>query len=110
MSSVGASARADSEGSEHVSQRWGTVECDATGQKNPSFVLEDPAFMQMFLPVAGNCPANTTQVYPEDRGTNYAVRLGDEAARALGCRRSPAAQPSAVSKMTEVNESPWADR
>ncbi len=27
--------------------------------------------------------ANTTQVYPEDRGTNYAVRLGDEAARAL---------------------------
>jgi protoporphyrinogen oxidase len=26
--------------------------------------------------------ANTTQVYPEDRGTNYAVRLGEEAARA----------------------------
>jgi protoporphyrinogen oxidase len=26
--------------------------------------------------------ANTTQIYPEDRGTNYAVRLGDEAARA----------------------------
>ena len=25
--------------------------------------------------------ANTTQVYPEDRGTNYAVRLGDQAAR-----------------------------
>ena len=25
----------------------------------------------------------TTQVYPADRGTNYAVRLGDEAARAL---------------------------
>ena len=24
--------------------------------------------------------ANTTQVYPEDRGTNYAVRLGREAA------------------------------
>ena len=24
--------------------------------------------------------ANTTQVYPEDRGTNYAVRLGEEAA------------------------------
>jgi len=23
--------------------------------------------------------ANTTQVYPEDRGTNYAVRLGREA-------------------------------
>ena len=27
--------------------------------------------------------ANTTQVYPEDRGTNYAVRLGDDAAKAL---------------------------
>jgi YVTN family beta-propeller protein len=41
----------------------GTVECDATGQKNPTFVLEDPAFMQTFLPAAGVCPANTTQVY-----------------------------------------------
>ena len=27
--------------------------------------------------------ANTTQVYPEDRGTNYAVRLGDQAAALL---------------------------
>jgi hypothetical protein len=27
--------------------------------------------------------ANTTQIYPEDRGTNYAVRLGTDAARAL---------------------------
>jgi hypothetical protein len=41
----------------------GTAECDATGAKNPSFVLEDPAFMQTFLPTLGNCPANTTQVY-----------------------------------------------
>jgi len=41
----------------------GTVECNATGQKNPSFFLEDPAFMQMFLPSGGVCPANTTQVY-----------------------------------------------
>ena len=41
----------------------GTVECNATGQKNPSFVLEDPAFMHMFLPVQGVCPPNTTQVY-----------------------------------------------
>ncbi|HEX5622791.1 MAG TPA: NAD(P)/FAD-dependent oxidoreductase [Solirubrobacteraceae bacterium] len=31
--------------------------------------------------VPGLYLANTTQVYPEDRGTNYAVRLGDEAAR-----------------------------
>jgi protoporphyrinogen oxidase len=27
--------------------------------------------------------ANTTQIYPEDRGTNYSVRLGGEAAGAL---------------------------
>ena len=27
--------------------------------------------------------ANTTQIYPEDRGTNYAVRLGGDAAEAL---------------------------
>jgi protoporphyrinogen oxidase len=33
--------------------------------------------------VPGLVLANTTQVYPEDRGTNYAVRLGDEAARAI---------------------------
>jgi len=41
----------------------GTTECDATGQKNPGFTLEDPQFMQMLLPAAGNCPANTTEVY-----------------------------------------------
>jgi protoporphyrinogen oxidase len=34
-------------------------------------------------PVDGLVLANTTQIYPEDRGTNYAVRLGDDAARAL---------------------------
>jgi protoporphyrinogen oxidase len=27
--------------------------------------------------------ANTTQIYPEDRGTNYSVRLGDDAVREL---------------------------
>ena len=36
--------------------------------------------------------ANTTQIYPEDRGTNYSVRLGGDAARALladtGSRRA----------------------
>jgi protoporphyrinogen oxidase len=34
-------------------------------------------------PARGLVLANTTQIFPEDRGTNYAVRLGDEAARAL---------------------------
>ncbi|MEX2195970.1 MAG: NAD(P)/FAD-dependent oxidoreductase [Thermoleophilaceae bacterium] len=33
--------------------------------------------------VPGLLLANTTQIYPEDRGTNYSVRLGDDAARAL---------------------------
>ncbi|HWT24959.1 MAG TPA: FAD-dependent oxidoreductase, partial [Solirubrobacteraceae bacterium] len=34
-------------------------------------------------PARGLVLANTTQVYPEDRGTNYAVRLGGQAARAV---------------------------
>ena len=41
----------------------GTAECTATGQKNPTFVLEDSQFMQMFLPAVGTCPANTRQIY-----------------------------------------------
>jgi protoporphyrinogen oxidase len=34
-------------------------------------------------PIPGLVLANTTQVYPEDRGTNYAVRLGEQAAKAV---------------------------
>jgi protoporphyrinogen oxidase len=52
--------------------------------------------------VPGLVVANTTQIYPEDRGTNYSVRLGDQAADALiaslasGSTRAgpPAARPS----------------
>jgi protoporphyrinogen oxidase len=33
--------------------------------------------------VEGLILANTTQIYPEDRGTNYSVRLGEQAARRL---------------------------
>ena len=33
--------------------------------------------------VPGLILANTTQIYPEDRGTNYAVRLADQAVEAL---------------------------
>jgi protoporphyrinogen oxidase len=41
--------------------------------------------------VPGLLLANTTQVYPEDRGTNYAVRLGREAAgRVLAQASRPA--------------------
>lgn len=41
----------------------GTAECDATGRNNPTFVLEDPAFMHMMLPVAGACPPSTRGIY-----------------------------------------------
>jgi hypothetical protein len=41
----------------------GTVECDATGKNNPSFVLEASDFMHMVLPVAGTCPSGTVPVY-----------------------------------------------
>jgi len=37
----------------------------------------------MQTPAKGLILANTTQIYPEDRGTNYSVRLGEEAARLL---------------------------
>jgi minor extracellular serine protease Vpr len=41
----------------------GTVECNQTAQKFPGFIIEDLTFMQMFLPVAGVCPAGTIPVY-----------------------------------------------
>ncbi len=33
--------------------------------------------------VPGLILANTTQIYPEDRGTSYSVRLADQAVEAL---------------------------
>jgi hypothetical protein len=50
------------EGDSHFFGR-DTVECNGTGQRHPEFVLEDPQFMHMFLPVGGTCPANTTPIY-----------------------------------------------
>jgi protoporphyrinogen oxidase len=41
--------------------------------------------------VPGLLLANTTQIYPEDRGTNYSVRLGTDAARSLLDSVRPAA-------------------
>ncbi len=41
----------------------GQTECDETAQKFPTFTLEDPKFMQMFLPAAGVCPGGTIEVY-----------------------------------------------
>jgi protoporphyrinogen oxidase len=37
----------------------------------------------MQTPAPGLVLANTTQIYPEDRGTNYSVRLGEQAARLI---------------------------
>lgn len=41
--------------------------------------------------VPGLVLANTTQIYPEDRGTNYSVVLGDRAVDALAASRTSAA-------------------
>jgi protoporphyrinogen oxidase len=60
-----------------------------------AWVFRDPAAQPVVLPnyrdrmppldtgVPGLVLANTTQVYPEDRGTNYAVRIADDGVRAL---------------------------
>lgn len=39
-------------------------------------------------PIPGLFVANTTQIYPEDRGTNYSVRLGRDVARAIVLERA----------------------
>ena len=41
----------------------GTVECDATGKKNPGFVLEDPKFMYVYLPTNGTCATGQVPIY-----------------------------------------------
>ncbi|MFO1314467.1 MAG: hypothetical protein U1F58_02595 [Burkholderiales bacterium] len=41
----------------------GTVECEATGQKNPSFVNEEPQFFHVVLPDAGTCAVGLVAVY-----------------------------------------------
>ncbi len=51
----------------------------------------------MATPIPGLFLANTTQIYPEDRGTNYSVRLGEEAASLIdGASQRPlaGAEPS----------------
>ena len=44
-------------------------------------------YRERMAPLATGVPglilANTTQIYPEDRGTNYSVRLADQAVEAL---------------------------
>ena len=45
-------------------------------------------------PISGVFLANTTQIYPEDRGTNYSVRLGRDVAAAIGGASQAPTNPS----------------
>jgi protoporphyrinogen oxidase len=63
-----------------VKQRWSHREPAAQPIVTVGYREKIPA---MKTPRRGLVLANTTQIFPEDRGTNYAVREGDEAARAL---------------------------
>ncbi|MFO1324162.1 MAG: choice-of-anchor D domain-containing protein [Burkholderiales bacterium] len=50
------------DGNSHFFGR-GAAECKATALAHPDFVLEDPQYMHMPLPVAGACTAGTRPVY-----------------------------------------------
>jgi protoporphyrinogen oxidase len=63
-----------------VKQKWLYREAAAQPIVTVGYHLGIPP---LITPVPGLVLANTTQIYPEDRGTNYSVRLGDEAAAAL---------------------------
>ncbi|MDX6650207.1 MAG: hypothetical protein QOJ97_2158 [Solirubrobacteraceae bacterium] len=63
-----------------IKRAWRFVEPAAQPIVTAGYVRRMPPLR---TPVPGLVLANTTQVYPEDRGTNYAVRLGDDAAAAL---------------------------
>ena len=41
----------------------GAAECNATLAAHPEFVLEEPNYMHMFVPTAGNCPTGTQPIY-----------------------------------------------
>ncbi len=66
-----------------VKSRWLFREPDAQPIVTVGYRERMPA---LDTGVPGLVLANTTQVYPEDRGTNYAVRLGREAAKLLDNR------------------------
>jgi hypothetical protein len=51
-----------SEGDSHFFGRNAT-ECLASQQAHPGFVLEDPNYMQIYMPAAGACPSGTQPVY-----------------------------------------------
>jgi len=51
-----------SDGNSHFFGR-GVAECQATQSAQPDFVLEDPDYMHVILPTAGDCPAATQPIY-----------------------------------------------
>jgi len=63
-----------------IRERWLHVEAAAQPVVTSGYVRRIPPLR---TPSPGLILANTTQIYPEDRGTNYSVRLGTEAADAL---------------------------
>ncbi len=65
---------------EHVRDRWLFREPAAQPIVTVGYRERIP---ELRTPVPGLVLANTTQIYPEDRGTNYAVRLGGQAAAAV---------------------------
>ena len=65
--------------------------CTASRPRSRSSRSATTSASRRFTPASPNLVlANTTQIYPEDRGTNYSVRLGGDAARALLAGRRPA--------------------
>jgi len=63
-----------------VKERWLFVERHAQPIVTPGYRERMPPLQ---TGAEGLILANTTQIYPEDRGTNYAVRLGRDAVAAL---------------------------
>ncbi len=63
-----------------VKRLWLHREPAAQPIVTPGYRAKIPALK---TPRRGLVLANTTQIFPEDRGTNYAVRLGNDAAAAL---------------------------
>jgi protoporphyrinogen oxidase len=77
---------------EWIKQSWLFREPAAQPVVLPNYRERMPPYA---TPASGLYLANTTQVYPDDRGTNYAVREAEEVVRELLARRR-AALPAAA--------------
>jgi protoporphyrinogen oxidase len=80
--------------SDWVRQRWLFREPAAQPVVRAGYVNRIPA---LDTGVPGLVLANTMQIYPEDRGTNYSVRLGAQAASALESSLARARTPTTTS-------------